>query len=571
MNSTLSRFLPMMRALLLAVLLGVPAFAGAQDTTVFTHADTIRGSVTPERAWWDASFYDLHVAVSPRDSSIRGWNGITYKVLGGAKEMQIDLRLPLIADSVVQDGQRLAFHRDGDALLVTPTAAQDSGAQKTVTVYYHGKPPAAKHAPWDGGFVWAHDSVGNPWVVTAAEGIGASVYWPMKDIWADEPDSQRVAVTVPNPMINVSNGRLRRTVPNGDGTTTYEWFVSSPINGYDIAVNAGSYAHSSSTYAGEAGTLTMDFYPLAIHADTARVQFAQARPMLECFERWFGPYPWYADGYKLVETPHLGMEHQSAVAYGNHYKNGYLGHDLSHTGLGLQWDYIIVHESAHEWWGNNITAKDPADMWVHESFASYAEGIYTECQQDKEAGAAYLRGLRLNIANDAPVVGHFGVNNEGSGDMYYKGANMLHTIRQVVGDDDKWREILRGLNKTFWHQTVTGQQVRDYISAQAGRDLSKVFEQYQNTTKIPVLQYRLAGSTLSYRWSNVVPGFDMPLRIATSATEWKIVTPREQWQTVSVSFGRREGFRVDENYYVTVEKVSGATAAAGSASPRSER
>lgn len=561
----------MMRALLLALLLGVPAFAGAQEPPVFTHADTIRGSVTPERAWWDASFYDLHIAVSPRDSSISGWNGITYKVLGAPKAMQIDLRLPLVADSVVQDGQRLAFHRDGDALLVALAAAQATGDQKTVTVYFHGRPPAAKHAPWDGGFVWARDSVGNPWVVTAVEGIGASAFWPMKDSWADEPDSQRVAVTVPNPMIDVSNGRLRRTVPNGDGTTTYEWFVSSPINGYDIAVNAGSYAHSSSTYEGEGGTLTMDFYPLAIHADTARVQFEQARPMLKCFEHWFGPYPWYADGYKLVETPHLGMEHQSAVAYGNHYKNGYLGRDLSHTGLGLQWDYIIVHESAHEWWGNNITAKDPADMWVHESFASYSEGIYTECQQGKEAGAAYLRGLRLNIANDAPVIGHFGVNNEGSGDMYYKGAAMLHTIRQIVGDDDRWREILRGLNRTFRHQTVTGQQVRDYISAQAGRDLGKVFEQYQTTTKVPVLQYKLAGSALSYRWSNVVPGFDMPVRIATSATDWKVVTPREQWQTLKVSFGRRGGFRVDENYYVTVEKVSGAAAAAGSASPRTER
>jgi aminopeptidase N len=571
MTFTLSHFFTMMRALVLAVLLGVPTFAGAQDTTVFTHADTIRGSVTPERAWWDASFYDLHVAVSPRDSSISGWNGITYKILGAPRAMQIDLRLPLVADSVVQDGQRLAFHRDGDALLVTLAAAQASGDQKTVTVYYHGKPPAAKHAPWDGGFVWTQDSVGNPWIATAAEGIGASVYWPMKDSWADEPDSQRVAVTVPNPMIDVSNGRLRRTVPNGDGTTTYEWFVSSPINGYDIAVNAGSYAHSSSTYAGEAGTLTMDFYPLAIHADTARVQFEQARPMLKCFEHWFGPYPWYTDGYKLVETPHLGMEHQSAVAYGNHYKNGYLGHDLSHTGLGMQWDYIIVHESAHEWWGNNITAKDPADMWVHESFASYSEGIYTECQQGKEAGAAYLRGLRLNVVNDAPVVGHFGVNNEGSGDMYMKGANMLHTIRQIVGDDDRWREILRGLNKTFWHQTVTGQQVRDYISAQAGKDLSRVFEQYQNTTKIPVLQYSLAGSTLSYRWSNVVPGFDMPVRIATSSADWKVVTPSERWQTVKVSYGRRDGFRVDENYYVTVEKVSGAPAATSSASPRSER
>ena len=550
-----------MRALFLAVLLMVSGVASAQDTTTFTHADTLRGSVTPERAWWDAGFYDLHLRVSPRDSSISGWNGITYRVVSAPRDMQVDLQLPLVADSVLQDGRRLTFRRDGNALLVTLLAPQTVGEQKTVAVYYHGKPPAAKHAPWDGGFVWARDSVGNPWVVTAVEGLGASSFWPMKDHWADEPDSQRVAITVPAPMIDVSNGRLRRTVPNGDGTTTFEWFVANPINGYDIAVNAGSYAHTTESYAGEAGQLSLDFYPLLIHADTARVQFQQVRPTLQCFERWFGPYPWYADGFKLVETPHLGMEHQSAVAYGNKFKNGYLGHDLSHTGLGLQWDYIIVHETAHEWWGNNITAKDPADMWVHESFASYAEGIYTECQQGKDAGARYVRGIRENISNDGPIVGPFGVNKEGSGDMYYKGANMLHTIRQIVADDEKWRGILRGLNKTFWHQTVTGAQVRDYMIAQSGKNLAKVFEQYLTTPSIPVFQYKLAGSTLSYRWANAVSGFDMPIRIATSPTEWQVVTPRESWQSVRVSFGSAPGFRVDENYYVNVENVGTPPAA----------
>jgi aminopeptidase N len=546
-----------MRAFLLSLFLAVPAIGAAQDAATFTHADTIRGSVTPERAWWDAGFYDLHIKVSPRDSSISGWNGITYRVVAASRDMQIDLRLPLVADSIVQDGRRVNFRRGGDALLVTLAAAQPVGAQKTVTVYYHGKPPAAKHAPWDGGFVWTADSVGNPWVATAAEGIGASVYWPMKDNWADEPDSQRVAITVPNPMIDVSNGRLRRTVPNGDGTTTYEWFVSSPINGYDIAVNAGSYAHFSDTYTGEAGALSLDFYPLAIHQDTARVQFQQVRPMLQCFEKWFGPYPWYADGFKLVETPHLGMEHQSAVAYGNKYKNGYLGHDLSHTGIGLQWDYIIIHESGHEWWGNNITAKDPADMWVHESFTTYAEAIYVECQQGKDAAGRYMQGARVDISNDSPIVGPFGVNREGSGDMYYKGANMIHTIRQLVGDDEKWRGILRGLQKTFWHQTVTGMQVRDYMSAQSGVKLDKVFEQYLTTTKIPVLQYKLAGQTLSYRWSNVVPGFDMPVRIATSANDWTVVTPRESWQTIKVSYSAPGSFRFDENYYISAQNVGG--------------
>ena len=547
-----------MRLRLLAIaLVALATGAGAQQHTTFTHADTLRGSNTPERAWWDASFYDLHIAVSPRDSSVRGWNAITYKVLAPARDMQIDLSSRLTVDSIVQDGARLASRRDGNALFVTLASPQSVGSSRTVAVWYHGKPIVATHAPWDGGFVWARDSVGNPWFVTAVEGIGASTFWPLKDSWADEPDSQRVAVTVPDGIMDVSNGRLRSTTPNGNGTTTWEWFVASPINSYDVAVNAGKYEHIADTYEGKNGRLTLDFYPLAIHADTARKQFAQAKSMLACFEDWFGPYPWYEDGYKLVETPHLGMEHQSAVAYGNHFKNGYLGQDLSHTGLGLDWDYIIVHESGHEWFGNNITAKDPADMWVHEGFTSYSEGIYVECKRDKAAGARYLRGLRANIENDRPVVGVFGVNNEGSGDMYYKGANMLHTIRQIVADDAKWKDILRGLNSTFRHQTVTGEQVERYISEQAGVDLSKVFAEYLTTTKIPAFEYHLEGTTLAYRWTNVVDGFDMPLRVTVGGTPW-LLRPSAEWRRTrfpSVGAGR---VAVDPDFYVTAHDAGAA-------------
>ncbi|NUQ21441.1 MAG: M1 family metallopeptidase, partial [Gemmatimonadaceae bacterium] len=543
-----------MRKTLLAVALVALPISGRAQAGRFTHADTLRGSITPERAWWDASFYDLHLRVSPRDSSIRGSNAITYTVLAPAREMQIDLSDRLTVDSIVQDGARVNHRRDGNALFLQLAAAQSVGARKTVTVWYHGKPIVATHAPWDGGFVWAKDSVGNPWVVTAVEGIGASTFWPLKDSWADEPDSQRIAINVPDGMMDVSNGRLRRTTPESDGTTTYEWFVANPINSYDVAVNAGSYAHIADTYAGKAGTLTLDFYPLAIHADTARKQFAQAKSMLACFEDWFGPYPWYEDGYKLVETPHLGMEHQSAVAYGNHFKNGYLGHDLSHTGLGMSWDYIIVHESGHEWFGNNITAKDPADMWVHEGFTSYSEGLYVECQQGKQAGARYLRGLRANIENDRPVVGVFGVNNEGSGDMYYKGANMLHTVRQIVADDAKWKAILRGLNTTFRHQTVTGEQVERYISEQAGVDLSKVFAEYLTTTKIPAFEYSVDGSTLSYRWTNVVDGFDMPVRISAAGSQW-LLRPTTSWH--DTKFPAAVGaVNVDPDWFVTTRSVT---------------
>jgi aminopeptidase N len=516
-----------------------------------THADTLRGSITPERAWWDATFYDLHTRVSPADSSISGYVGITYQVLAPAREMQIDLQMPLVIDSVTQSHRVLNIRRDGDAFFASLLEAQKIGEHKTVLVYYHGKPKVALRPPWDGGYTWVRDSLGNRWVATSNQGLGASVWWPNKDTQADEPDSQRVAITVPDSMIDVSNGRLRSTTHNANGTTTYEWFVASPINNYDVAVNAGSYAHYSETYAGEAGTLTLDFWPLAYHLDAARKQWAQVKPMLACFEHWFGPYPWYADGYKLVEAPHLGMEHQSAVAYGNHFHNGYLGRDLSHTGLGLAWDFIIVHESAHEWFGNNITTKDIADSWVHEGFANYAESLYEECQSGKEAGARYVIGVRENVKNDVPIVAEYGLNREGSGDMYYKGGNMLHTIRQIIGDDEKWRSILRGLNKTFWHQTVTGAQVEEYISQQADIHLRKVFAQYLTTTKIPVLEYSTNGNTLTYRWSNVVPGFDMPVRVTLADSGYSVIRPTASPQTAKLALHDLASFRVDSNFYVT--------------------
>jgi aminopeptidase N len=540
------------------LLAAVPLALSAQRAPkVFTHADTLRGSNGPARSWWDASFYDLHVTVSPNDSSIHGYNAITDRVLKPAKEMQIDLQVPLVVDSMVQDGEGLQFRRDGNAFFVALTAPQAAGARKTVAVYYHGKPRAASRPPWDGGFIWQHDSLGNRWIATANEGLGASVWWPTKDYLADEPDSQRVAITVPDSMIDVSNGRLRSTTPHGDGTTTYEWFVTEPINTYDVEVNAGKYAHFSDEFEGERGRLTLDFWPLAYHVDTAKVQFAQSKSMLKCFEHWFGPYPWYKDGYKLIEAPHLGMEHQSGVAYGNHFKNGYSGRDLSGTGWGMKWDFIIVHESAHEWWGNNITTKDPADMWIHESFANYSEGIYAECQDGKQAGDDYIIGSRRNIKNDGPIIGKYGVNNEGSGDVYYKGGSMLHTIRQLINDDEKWRWILRGLNSTFWHKTVSGAQVQAYISAHAGMDLSKVFQQYLTTPNIPVLEYKVAGSTLSYRWGNVVRGFAMPVRAGVGDTStFTLIRPTANWKAFAKPVSASDSLRVDRNFLAITKPVA---------------
>ena len=560
----------MRRLLLLSCMLSLPVAAtnAQRARRTFTHADTLRGSNTPQRSWWDVTFYDLHVSVMPADSSIRGWNGITYLVKRPAHVMQIDLQVPLVVDSMVQQGRSLTYRRDGNAFFVTLVAPQRPGAHNTIDVYYHGQPRVATNPPWDGGFTWKHDSLGNRWIATSNEGVGASVWWPNKDYLADEPDSQRIEITVPDSLQDVSNGRLRSTSHNADGTTTYEWFVDDPINNYDVEVNAGRYAHFSETYQGEAGPLTMDFWPLAYHLDTAKVQFQQARSMMQCFEHWFGPYPWYKDGYKLIEAPYLGMEHQSGVTYGNHYANGYLGRDLSHTGWGLKWDFIIVHESAHEWFGNNITMKDQADMWIHESFANYAENLYTECQDGKAAGAAYVIGTRRAIQNDEPIIGTYGVNDEGSGDMYYKGGNLLHTIRQLVHNDDKWRGVLRGLNHTFWHQTVTSAQIEHYMSAQTGLDLSKVFQQYLTTTMVPELQYKLNGGSLTYRWANVVPGFAMPVRVTVGDSAYALIRPTTSWQTMRVHLASATAFGVDPDFYVESRDMNAAAAAGATSTPR---
>jgi aminopeptidase N len=518
----------------------------------FTHADTLRGSDGPARAWWDVTFYDLNVTVDVGNRSVEGWNAITYRVLNPATEMQIDLQSPLQMDSILQGGQALQFQRDGNAFFVQLAAEQVEGSTEQIIAYYHGTPRAAVNPPWDGGFIWRRDSTGADWVATANQGLGASVWWPTKDLQSAEPDSQRVAITAPDPLVDVSNGRLRSVTPHGDGTTTYEWFIGNPINNYNVTVTLGEYAHWQEFYAGELGTLTMDFWPLAVNEKRARAQWVQARTTMQCFEDWFGPYPWYSDGYKLIETPHLGMEHQSAVAYGNGFQNGYLGRDLSNTGQGLKWDFIIVHESAHEWWGNNITAADISENWIHEGFAAYSENLYTECLTgSREAGAEYVIGTRAAIANDRPIVGPFGVNVDGTGDMYYKGANLLHTIRQIVDDDERWRGILRGLNETFRHSIVTGKELETYISEQSGTDLSKIFDQYLRTTRVPVFEYRRDGARMEYRWSNVVDGFEMPVRVMFGGGEWKLLHPNGEWQSAET----QGEIHVDENFYVEVREA----------------
>lgn len=522
---------------------------------MFAADDSIRGSITAERAWWDLTFYHLKVSVDPASRTINGSNEIRYKVLQAGQQMQVDLQPPLVMDRVEQDGKPLAFTKKGrNAYIVSLQKPQTIGHAESITVWYNGKPLEAANAPWDGGFSWSKDAKGNPFVATSCQELGSSVWWPCKDHMYDEPDSQAIDITVPGNLMDVSNGRLRGVVDNPDGTRTFRWYVSNPINNYGVNVNIGNYVHFSDTLNGEKGLLDLAFYVLPENLEKAKVQFKQAKEMLRAFEHWFGPYPFYEDGYKLVEVPYLGMEHQSSVTYGNGFKNGYRGMDYSGSGWGKKWDYIIIHESGHEWFANNITYNDIADMWVHESFTTYSECLFTEYYYGKEAGAEYMRGCRKMIQNRKPIVGNYGVNNPGSGDMYPKGANMLHTIRQVVDNDVLWREILRGLNRDFYHQTVDGAQIEAYLSQKSGKNLQKVFDQYLRHTNLPVLEYKIRKGKLAFRWMDCVDGFDMPVKVALEPGVFTFIHPTTDWQSVKYKGSAKGGLDVDRNFYIETKK-----------------
>lgn len=526
----------------------------------YTHADTLRGTYGPSRDWWDVLKYDLDVKFNIKDSTISGINTIWFKVLKKGSLMQIDLQEPMILDEIIFFGSSnepvpqkvINIKKDGNAYFFSVPNCKTKSVNN-ILVYYHGKPRIARRPPWDGGLIWKKDKNNNPWVSIACQGLGASVWYPCKDHQSDEPDSAEMHITVPDTLMCVGNGRYRGKKINGDGTATYDWAVVNPINNYNLIPYIGNYAHFSEKYDGEKGKLDMDYWVLDYNTDKAKEQFKDAPRMMKAFEHWFGPYPFYEDGYKLVEAPHLGMEHQSATAYGNGFKNGYRGSDLSGSGWGLKWDFIIVHESGHEWFANNITSKDIADMWIHESFTNYSETLFTDYWYGKEAGNAYVQGTRKNIVNDIPIIGPYNVNQEGSGDMYYKGGNMLHTIRQVINDDEKFRQILRGLNKTFYHQTVTTKQIEDYISTQSKTDFSKVFDQYLRTTQVPVLEYKVDGNRLSYRYTNCVKGFNLPLKVKFKTEQW--IKPTEEWQTLDLYPEGDNSFTVDPNFYIITKKV----------------
>ncbi|HEX6333983.1 MAG TPA: M1 family metallopeptidase [Flavisolibacter sp.] len=550
----------LIRSFLLLMLAQVSLTAPAQPLSKkpgFTRQDTLRGSIGPARSWWDVLHYDITVTPDYESKTITGKTTITYKITGDRKSdyLQVDLQQPLTIDSIFYNNKLYInypakpYYNEGNAWFI-PLPRASVGSTQQITLVYHGKPKEAKNAPWDGGWVFKKDEKGRPWMSVACQGQGASVWFPCKDHQGDEPDNgATMTVKVPEPLVAVGNGRLKNKV-SANGMTSYTWNVTSPINSYTIIPYIGHYISWSDTLQGEKGTLPLTFWSLDYDEQQARKQFAQLKPTLRAMEFWLGPYPFYEDGFQLIQAPYLGMEHQSAVAYGNQFKNGYLGRDLSGSGWGMKWDYIIVHETAHEWFGNNITSKDIADMWVHESFTDYAETLFTEYYYGKQAANEYVQGLRKNIANDIPIIGPYGVNQEGSGDMYYKGANLVHMIRQIINNDSVFRRLLRGMNEDFYHKTVTTAEIESYINRVSGKDFSKVFNQYLRTANIPTLELKADGDKMKFRWTDAVAGFNMPVRLTNG--QWIYPTTAEQ--KIKIENANFSGVDVDKNFYIRVKK-----------------
>ena len=521
---------PIALSFLLFLSLSVSAQIG--PIKIVTRSDTLRGAQSAERTVYDINSYHLNVRIDPENRYISGENTFRFTATQDFKRLQFDLFENMVVEKVVYKNQSLSFYREFNAVFIDFPEIIKKNAMEEFIVQYSGFPIVAKNAPWDGGIVFSKDKNGKPWVNVAVQGVGASLWWPNKDQQADQVDSILISIAVPDTLMNISNGQFKGKTILGDGYTRYDWFVSYPINPYNVTFNIGDYVHFSDDFNGEKGRLAVDYYVLPENLEKAKIHFAEnVHPMLSCFEKWFGPYPFYRDGFKLIESSHLGMEHQSAVAYGNKYENGYLGRDNSGTGYGKDWDFIIIHESGHEWFGNNITAKDIADSWIHEGFTTYSEAVFVECRHGKKAAEAYIKGLRRSIRNQEPLVGTMGVDDNASSDIYNKGANILQTVRTVINNDETWRNILRGLNEKFHLKTVTTKDVVDYISKESGRDFSTIFKTYLDYAKIPTLEIMELERHKKYRWNTSEKNFDLPIQVKLSdQSEWITLYPSSKWK-----------------------------------------
>lgn len=540
-NSVMSRIL-----ISLLILLNTQLFA-----QTYTRADSLRGCLTPFRDAIDVISYDLNIKVNIADKFIEGYNDIIFRANANVKEVQFDLFENMKIVDVLKGNTSLIFRREHNAFFINFPDGIIKGQIYKVRVKYNGNPTAAKNAPWNGGFVWSKTPSGKPWVGVACEGEGASLWWPNKDHLSDEPDTMWIRIAVPDSLQNVSNGQFRGKEKLGNGYTRWDYFVSYPINNYNVTLNISDYAHFNDFHVNGSDTLKMDYYVLPENLEKAKIQFQQAKKTIEAFEHYFGKYPFYRDGYKLIETPYAGMEHQSAIAYGNKYMPGYWGRHLP----GIDFDYIIIHETGHEWWGNNVSVKDIADLWVHEGFCTYSEVLYVEYTLGKEAAERYALNMRKRIRNDRPIIGDYEVNKEGSGDMYNKGAVMLHTLRKWMNNDALFLSILKNIQTEFAYQTVTTKQIENYIETKSGMNLKPFFNEYLRKAKPPVLEYYFEGKgkdrKFIYRW-NAQKGFEMPVYVTLEKGKFTKLTPVHLNQNAPLKVKPKK-LKFDESmgYYLT--------------------
>ncbi len=524
----------------------------------YTRQDSLRGNLTPIRTCFDVTYYHLQLSVKPENKHIEGFSDIHFKVKSNFTKIQIDLFENMNISAIKFEGENLNFNREFNAVFIHFNRMIQKGEQSHIQVYFNGNPREAVNPPWDGGFSWKKDENGKDWIGVSCQGLGASSWWPNKDHQSDEPDSMLISCQVPAPLKCIANGNLRfhDLRKSTMHYNTFHWFVSYPINNYNITLNIGDYTSFSDKYISGDDTLALDYYVLPYNKGKAEEHFKQVKPMMECFERYFGKYPFWKDGYALVETPYLGMEHQSAIAYGNDYLPGY--HGNKRFIAGLDFDFIIVHESGHEWWGNAITTNDIADMWVHEGFCTYSEVLYVECIYGYDTMLKYVKNQKRVVRNDKPVIGPYHVNKEGSGDMYQKASLMLHTLRTLIDNDPLWFEIIKEISTNFKYQTIDGQDIIDYINQRSGKDFTSFFNQYLKNKDIPEFQYRLIKSgreiALMYRWE-AVEDFEMPILI-NSGNKNSWVFPVNQWKEVSLGVVDIDDFRVvEELFFIDIKKV----------------
>jgi len=513
-----------------------------------TRAEMIRGAYGPFRANNDLLYYHLDIRVDPVEKFISGKNTIRFRMLKDDSRIQLDLTESLQIDRILFGATPLKYVRDSGAVFVDFPETLKAGKEYSIDFYYSGHPLETGRF---GAMTFKKDAAGHVWINTACEESGASIWWPNKDQWRDEVENMDISVAIPNELVDVSNGEFVGKRDLGDGYTRWDWHVHYPINNYDVSLNIGNYLH----FADKAGEMPLDFYALPEDLDKAKVQFAQAKGMIEAYEHYFGEYPFKVDGYKLIEAPYSGMEHQSAVTYGNLFQNGYLKVDWTGVGISPRFDFIIIHESGHEWFGNSVTAVDPSDMWIHEGWTTYLESLYVEYRWGKPDALKYLGGYRPKVHNLRPIVAERGVNADPTEDQYFKGALMLNTLRSVVDDDTKWWKLLHDFYQHFKYRNIATEDVVAYFNEQTGMDLTPIFDQYLRHAQIPRLEllFGEAPGMVMYKWSADEQKFAMPVRVGTPE-HWEVIHPTTDWQWMQTPLTKDEFQVATDLYYVDVNK-----------------